>query len=137
AWFVRAGRAHARVVSIDASAALAQPGVLAVITGEDLKAAGFKTLPVLTLPIKPGMNEPKMPFRPCLAYDKVRVVGEAVACVIAESQQIAMDASELVAVEYEELPPVVDALDALKPDAPLLHDDVPGNLYWDYEDGDK
>jgi len=137
AWFVRADRAHAEIVSIDTSAALAHKGVIAVLTGEDLKAAGFKSLPVITLPLKPGMNEPKMPFRPCLADGKVRLAGEAVACVIAETQQIAMDASELVSVEYRELQPVVDALDALKPGAPQLHDDVPGNLYWDYEDGNK
>ena len=137
AWFVRADRAHAEITSIDASAALAMPGVVAVLTGDDLKAAGFKTLPVLTLPIKPGAHEPKMPFRPCLAYGKVLLAGEAVACVIAESQQLAMDASEQVHIEYRELPPVVDALDALKPGAPQLHDDVPGNLYWDYEDGNK
>ncbi len=137
AWFLRADRAHAEIVSIDTSAALAHKGVIAVLTGEDLKAAGFKSLPVITLPARPGVAQPSMPFRPCLADGRVRLAGEAVACVIAETQQIAMDASELVSVEYKELQPVVDALDALKPGAPQLHEDVPGNLYWDYEDGNK
>jgi len=137
AWFVRADRAHAEILSIDTSAALAHPGVIAVLTGDDLKAAGFKSLPVITIPLKPDAKKPNMPFRPCLASGKVRLAGEAVACVIAETQRIAMDAAELVAVEYRELQPVVDALDALKPGAPQLHDDVPGNLYWDYEDGDR
>ena len=137
AWFLRADRAHAQIVSIDASAALAHPGVIAVLTGEDLQAAGFKSLPVLTIPTRPDAMKPLLPFRPCLATGKVRMAGEAVVCVIAETQQIAMDATELVSVEYKELPPVVDALDALKPGAPQVHADVPGNLYWDYDDGDQ
>ena len=136
AWFVRSDRAHADIVSIDASAALAHPGVIAVLTGADLQAAGFKSLPVLTIPVRPDAMQPLQPFRPCLASGKVRLAGEAVACVIAETQRIAMDASELVNVEYRELPVIVDALDALKPGAPQVHADVPGNLYWDYDDGE-
>ena len=137
AWFVRSDRAHADIVSLDASAALAHPGVIAVLTGADLQAAGFKSLPVLTIPVRPDAMQPLMPFRPCLASGKVRLAGEAVACVIAETRQIAMDASELVSVEYRELPVIVDALDALKPDAPQVHADVPGNLYWEYDDGER
>ena len=136
ACFLRADRAHATIVSIDAGAALALPGVLGVYTGADVAAAGYQSLPV-GLPVKGrGGAELLKPARPALAQGKVRFVGEPVAIVVAETAAIAQDASELVAVEYEELPAVVSASAALQAGAPQLFDMVPGNLAFDYEAGD-
>ncbi len=133
--FLRSDHAHAEILSIDTATAMASPGVLAVLTGDDMRAAGLQSLPVIPVPLKPGETV-QQPFRPCLAQDKVRFVGEPVACVIAESQHQAQDASEQIVVEYRDLPAIVVAADALAPDAPQLHEDVPGNLYFDFSEGD-
>jgi carbon-monoxide dehydrogenase large subunit len=130
AQFVRSPFAHARIVSIDTSRALAHPGVAAVFTGADLKAAGVNSIPVgwLLPDIKVGSRLP-------LAVGKARHVGEPVAVVIADSPYIARDAAELVEVEYDELPAVVEATDAL--DAPtLVHDDAPANRAFHWTIGD-
>ena len=101
--FLRADRAHARIGSIDPSAARALPGVLAVLTGDDVKAAGFKSLPTNA----PGPGHAGSPFRPpdrpALAQGRVRFVGEAVALAVAETAAIAHDACELIKVDYEDL----------------------------------
>jgi aerobic carbon-monoxide dehydrogenase large subunit len=130
AQFVRSPFAHARILSIDASRARAHPGVAAVFTGQDLKAAGVNSIPVgwLLPDIKVGSRMP-------LAVGKARHVGEPVAVVIADSPYIARDASELVDVEYEELPAVVEATDALDA-ATLVHDDAPGNRAFHWTIGD-
>src|SRR5256884_7594431 len=133
--FVRSDRAHADIVSLDAAAVLAQPGVIAVITGEDIRAA-LKSLPC-ALPVKGrGGMELIHPGRPALAQGRVRFTGDAVALVIAESAAVAADAAELVAVEYRERDAVVTAAHAVKAGASLVHDTVPGNLVMDYESGD-
>lgn len=139
AWghFLRSDRPHAKILSIDASRALAMAGVIAVFTGEDEKAAGFQALPAAAPMKGRGGAELLKPPRGALALDRVRYVGEALALVLAESAAIAQDASELVEVDYEDLPAVVDALDALAPGAPLLHDGVPGNLALDFVGGDE
>jgi aerobic carbon-monoxide dehydrogenase large subunit len=116
--FVRSPHAHARITGIDASAALAMPGVVAVITGEE--AATFA-------PPFPANRGPKQPPRYLLAQGKVRKVGEAVAAVLAESRYVAADAAEAVSVEYEVLPAVVDPEQALQPGAPVLWDEFPDN----------
>src|SRR5438105_2050365 len=133
--FLRSDRAHADIVALEAAAALAQPGVLAVITGEDIKAE-LKSLPC-ALPVKGrGGMELIHPGRPALAQGRVRFTGEPVALVVAESAATAQDAAELVNIEYRDRPAVVSAAAALERGAPLVHDAVPGNLVLDYESGD-
>ncbi len=137
AHFVRSDRAHAEIVSIDAQAALAMPGVLAVFTGADVAAAGLKSLPAALGAKGRGGTELVNPGRPALAQGMVRFAGDAVALVVAETPAQAQDAAETVLVEYRELPAVVAPLDALAPGAPQVHDALPGNLAFDYESGDE
>lgn len=124
---VRSPHAHAKINGIDASAALAIPGVVAVYTGQDLAADGVGGLPC-------GFNPPniKTAPHPALAIGKVRHVGDGVAVVIAENRYVAQDAAEAVQVDYEPLPAVVDAKKAAEPGAPQLHDEIPNNtsFYW-------
>ena len=133
--FLRSDRAHARIVAIDTSRALAAPGVKAVFTGADAVAAGYTRAPhSLNFPGRNGMQA-RAPDRPALAHGKVRFVGEATVLVVAETPEQAQDAAELVEVEYRDLTCVVDAEEALAEGAPLLHDDVPGNLVFEFETG--
>jgi aerobic carbon-monoxide dehydrogenase large subunit len=134
--FLRADRAHAEIRSIDIAEAHAMPGVLAVLTGDDIAKAGYKSPPpMVQYPGKAGMKL-RHPARPVLARGRVRHVGEEVALVVAETAAQAQDAAEAIMVDYRDLPSVVDAADAVKDGAPLLHDDVPGNVAFDYEYGD-
>ncbi len=131
---VRSQVAHGVIKGIDTSAAKAMPGVLAVYTAEDLAAYGG-------LPCRPPMTNRdgspmKKPPRPALAGDKVRFVGDPVACVIAETIAQAQDAAEAVILDIEQLPAVIDVREAAKPGAPLVYDDIPGNLSLDYHYGD-
>ena len=132
AMFVRSPHASARIVSIDTSKAKAAKGVLAVLTAEDIKAAGLKSAG--RHPPLPGRGGKELvqPFRPTLAGERVLYVGEAVAMVVAERRGQAQDAVDLVTVQYEETPAVVDARDALKPGAPQLHAEAPNNLAIDW-----
>ena len=133
--FVRSDRAHADIVALDAAAALAHPGVIAVITGEDIRAA-LKSLPC-ALPVKGrGGMELIHPGRPALAQGRVRFTGEPVALIVAESAAAAADAAELINIEYRDRPAVVGKEQAVAPGAPLVHDSVPGNIVMDYESGD-
>jgi carbon-monoxide dehydrogenase large subunit len=128
ACFLRSDRAHALIRKIDTSGALASPGVKAVFIGEDL--AHFKTPPpMVRYPIK-------VPHRDVLARGKVRYVGQEIALVVATSAPAALDAVEKIEIDFEDLPAVVDASEALAPAAPQLHDDVPGNLAAVFEYGD-
>jgi aerobic carbon-monoxide dehydrogenase large subunit len=137
--FVRSPHAHARIASINVAPATSLPGVIAVFTAADYAASGGRGVnhianPASTHDVKiksftgegrrTAFEKPHLP----LAADRVRYVGEPVAMVVAESRAIAQDASELVVVDYEELPAVTDAVAALKPGAPQLHDELPGNL---------
>ncbi|HTP61408.1 MAG TPA: xanthine dehydrogenase family protein molybdopterin-binding subunit [Burkholderiales bacterium] len=134
--FLRSDRPHAKIVSIDASAALAIPGVIAVITGEELAAAGLKPIPAAA-PFKWSDGSEQRPaLRPSLAHEVVRHVGEPVALIVAETAAQAQDAAEAVLVEYEELPSVTTAEEALAQGAPRLHGGAPGNLVLDFEGGD-
>ena len=134
--FVRTMHAHARIVSVDAAAARALPGVLAVYTGADLAAAGVKALaspvPFPRPDGKPGASA----ARHALALERVRYVGEAVAAVVAESREAAVDGAEAVVVEYEELPAVVDAVSAMAPGAPVLCEAAPDNIASEMRHGD-
>ncbi|OGA43933.1 MAG: hypothetical protein A3G24_24110 [Betaproteobacteria bacterium RIFCSPLOWO2_12_FULL_62_13] len=136
AHFLRSDRAHAGIVSIDLERALRHPGVVRVFTGADAVRAGYiKPMTMLTFKGRNGMQV-RVPERPALAHGRVRCVGEPLALVVAETAFIAQDAAELIEIEYEELPVVVDPGDALAPGAPQLHDDVPGNLPFEFEAGD-
>ncbi len=135
--FVRSPHAHAMVRGVDATAALAIPGVLAVLTGADLAAEGVGGLPVgWGISGKDGLPM-KEPPHPAMADYKVRYVGDAVAFVVAETLELAHQAADAVVVDYDVLPAAVGVLDAVRPDAPLLFDDVPGNLCCDWEMGDR
>jgi carbon-monoxide dehydrogenase large subunit len=116
--FVRSPHAHARIVSIDTAAAKAMPGVVDVLSAADI--AGW----VPDVPPNRGVRQPP---RHVLAREKVRMVGDAVAVVLAESRYQAADAAEAVAVEYEELPAVTDPEAAMQPGAPVLWDEFPNN----------
>jgi CO/xanthine dehydrogenase Mo-binding subunit len=119
--FVRSPHAHARITSIDVSAATALKGVVAVLTGADLAKMGTSLVADL-------QREEVLPVgKELMATDKVRHVGEAVAIVVAESRYLAEDGAQLVTVEYEPLPVLVDAEQALRTGAVLLHDDLPRN----------
>jgi carbon-monoxide dehydrogenase large subunit len=134
-YFLRSDRAHADIVSLDAAAALAHRGVLAVITGEEIRGA-LKSLPC-ALPVKGrGGMELIHPGRPALAQGRVRFTGEPVALVVAESPTTAQDAAELITIEYRDHAAVISAAEAVKQGMPLVHDGVPGNLVMDYESGD-
>ena len=120
---LRSPMPHARIVSIDTSAAETAPGVHAVITGA--RAAE------LTDPLPDFGPNPAAHTWRCLALNKVRYVGEGVAVVVADDRYLAEDALALIDVEYEAIPPVVDALDALAADAPLVHDDLGSNCAYE------
>jgi 2-furoyl-CoA dehydrogenase large subunit len=115
---VRSRYAHARIRGWDVSRARRAEGVVAVITGEDVARE--------TKPFAAGVTTPVHYY--CAATDKVRFVGEPVAVVVARDRYLAEDAAELVDVEYEPLPAVVDPEKALEPDAPVLHEKVGTNL---------
>ncbi len=136
AHFLRADRAHAEIVSLDVAAARAAPGVRLVLTGADVRKAGFKEAPPLVR--YPGRGGMKMlePHRDALAVGRVRHVGQEVALVVADSPAAAQDAAEKIAIEYRELAVIVDAEAALAPGAPQLYEAIPGNLAFDFEYGD-
>jgi aerobic carbon-monoxide dehydrogenase large subunit len=125
---LRSPLAHARIVSVDATAALAHPRVKAVLTGADLAERGLAWMPTLSGDLQA-----------VLATDKVRFQGQEIAFVVATDRYAARDALELIAVEYEELPPLIDARTALDPDAPLVHETlVHGtNKIFDWTAGDE
>jgi 2-furoyl-CoA dehydrogenase large subunit len=128
--FVRSPYAHARVVSVDASAAEALPGVVCAITGKEVAA---QTQPFIEIGPEHAQKIRDFP----MAVDKVRYQGEPVAAVVAESPALADDAAELVQVEYEPLEPVVDAEQALT-DRSILHEEAGTNKVWNgvWEFGD-
>jgi carbon-monoxide dehydrogenase large subunit len=130
--FVRSPHAHARIASLDIAKARAAKGVLAVLTDADMKAAGVKSAGRHPPLAGRGGKELVQPFRPTLAGERVCYIGEAVAMVVAETLGHAQDAAELVAVDYEEMPAVVDAREARKLGAAQVHPDAPGNLAIDW-----
>ncbi|MBV8031551.1 MAG: xanthine dehydrogenase family protein molybdopterin-binding subunit [Betaproteobacteria bacterium] len=137
ACFVRSDHPHGKIASIDASAALAIPGAIAVVTGEELIRAGLKPIPAAA-PFKwKDGTEQRPALRLSLAHEVVRHVGEPVALVVAETAAQAQDAAEALVVEYEDLPAVTTAEEALAPGAPQLHPGAPGNLVLDFVGGDE
>lgn len=135
AYFLRSPHAHAAIRGIDTKSAKGAPGVVAIYTGADL--TGVNGLPcgwLITGTDSKPMNEPP---HPVLAQGKVRHVGDPVAVVIAESLLEAKDAAEMIAVDYDVLPAVVSGVDALKPGAPQIHEQAPGNKCYTWALGDK
>ena len=126
---LRSPVAHARIVSIDTSAAQQHPKVHAVVTGKDLEGLNLAWMPTMSYDTQA-----------VLATDKVRFQGQEVAFVVADDRYSARDALELIDVEYEQLPAVVNARKALDPDAPVIRDDKEDqkdNHIFDWESGDK
>src|SRR5262252_7972199 len=135
--FVRSPHAHARIVRIDTSAALAAPGVIGVLTGTELaedKVGGL--ICGWMIHSKDGSPMKAAPYAP-LTRDVVRFVGNPVAIVVAETKNQARDAAELVQVEYQELPAVVDPAATQAPGAPQIHAEAPGNTIYQWALGDK
>ena len=133
----RSDRPHARLLSVDTAAAKAAPGVIAVYTGADLDADGIGGVPCgWQIHNKDGspMAEPK---HPVLATGKVRHVGDPVAVVIADTREQAKNAAELLDIAYEDLQGFATMKEAIAPGAPLVHDDAPGNVCYDWHIGDK
>ncbi len=137
AYFVRSPHAHATIKSIDASAARAKPGVLAVLTGDDLAADKIGGLICGWMIHNKDGSPMKAGAHPALAQGKVRYVGDHVAVVIAEDYATAREAGEAVVVDYGLLPAVVDMNAAVKKGAPVVHDVAADNRVYDWHLGDK
>jgi carbon-monoxide dehydrogenase large subunit len=136
-YVLRSPHAHARIRSIDTARAKAAPGALVVLTGADWAASGYGDLPV------PGGYKRRdgsplyRPRCPALVKDRARWVGDPVAFVVAETYHQAADAAELIEVDYEPLPAIVSAAEAIEAGASLVHDDCPNNICFVQLDGDK
>jgi len=138
AWLtvMRSPHAHARVATIDVSAAAAAPGVLAVYTIAELKADGLQRMPFPPL-FKRGDGSPMAaPPRHALAEGTVYYAGQPVAAVVAQTREQAQDAAELIAIDYEELGAVTDVADAMRAGAPQLWPEAPGNVSAEARIGD-
>jgi carbon-monoxide dehydrogenase large subunit len=136
-YVLRSPHAHARIRSIDTQQAAVMPGVLAVLTGAELRRRGLGTLRPM-VPRRRGNGGPTFVCpQPLLAQDFVRYVGDPIAFVVAETLEQAKDAAELISVDYEPLPAVMSADAALMPDAPAVWSDNPGNEAFFYEAGNK
>ena len=135
---LRSPHAHADIRSVDVAAAVAVPGVLAVLTGADYVAEGLGHIPMIGPPVKrrDGSAVFVPPFAP-LAADRVRFVGDAAAFVVAETLAAAKDAAELIEIDYQPLPAVVEGIDAVGPGAPTLWDECPDNECFVHHVGDR
>src|ERR1700746_1010811 len=127
-YVLRSPHAHARITSIDTTAASAMKGVGAVFTGADLIKDEIGTIPTLTIFKRPDGAPMTVPPRRLLAHEVVRFAGEAVAAVVATSRARAQPAPEGIEIDYEVLPSVVDPLEAIKPGAPAVWPDAPDNI---------
>ncbi len=137
AYVKRSDRPHATINGIDTAAAAKAPGVVAVFTGADMAAEAIGGLPCgWQIHNKDGSPMAEPPH-PVIAVGKVRHVGDPVAVVIAETKQQAKDAAELLSIDYTDLPAVATMAAALKPGAATVHDDVAGNVCYDWHIGDK
>jgi len=135
--FVRSPHAHALIKAIDTAAALACPGVAAVYTAEDTAADGLGHLPAISEIKDAAGNRHREPAHLPMSVGKVRHVGDIVVMIAADTLDQARDAAEALSIDYEELPAVVTAAQALAPGAPLVHDDVPGNLMCRWPRGEE
>jgi len=133
AFVLRSPVAHAHIKRVDTDAARRMPGVLFVATGEDIAADGLGDVPC-TVPLTNRDGTPRHDTpRPALALGKVRHVGQPVALVVAETLTAARDAAEAIEIEYEALPAVTEAKDAIGAGAPQLFDRIPGNIVFDWD----
>ena len=136
-YVLRSPHAHADIKKVDTTAAKKAPGVLLVLTGHDVKKAGFGDVPCL-VPLDNRDGTPRADTsRPMLAIDRVRHVGDPVAIVIAETLEQAKDAAELIEVDYAPRPHVVGTYEAAQPGAPLVHDHIKNNIVFDWAMGDQ
>ena len=135
-YVLRSPHAHAKIVSIDTEAARKMPGVEAIYTGADLVTDDIGTLPTLLIFPRPDGSPMTVPPRRLLAHELVRFAGEPVAAVVASSRFAAQTAAEAIAVDYAELPSVVDPLAAIKPGAPAVWSEVPDNVVASMSYGD-
>ena len=136
-FFIRSPHAHAKIRSIDKTAALAAPGVIGILDGQDVAADKINGLPCGWLITSTNGEPMKEPLHPILAFEKVRYVGDHVAMVVAETYEQARNAAELVMVDYEPLAAVVDVRDAQAPGAPVIHDIATNNQCYKWAIGDK
>ena len=128
AWILRSPVAHANIKSIETSAAKSAPGVLLVLTGTDWIASGWGDLPVASGRKRPdGSPMFVPPMKPIVTDNRVRRVGDYVAIIIAKTENQAKDAAELVQIDYEILPSVTSAEEAIKRGAPNIYEDCPDN----------
>jgi len=137
AWILRSPHAHARIKSVDIKRAKEAPGIIAIFTGADMAADEVGSIPCgWQIHNKDGspMSEPA---HPPMAFEKVRHVGDQVAIVIAETKTQARDGSELISVDYEILKASIMMNDSLSKSSAPVHDDVPNNICFDWEIGDK
>src|SRR5579884_1222903 len=133
AFVLRSPVAHGCIARLDIEAARRMPGVLLVLTGDDVRADGLGDIPCTTpLVCRDGKPRHDTP-RPVLAQGKVRHVGQPVALVVAQSLALARDAAEAIEIEYETLPAVTDARSAIAPGAPQLFEHIPSNVVFDWD----
>ena len=135
--FVRSPHAHAQIAGIDTGPALDLPGVAAIYTAHDLVADKVGHLPAISEIKDEAGNRHREPTHLPMPVGKVRYVGDIVAMIVADTLEQARDAAEALAIDYEILPAIVTAAQALAPGAPLVHDDVPGNLMCRWGKGDR
>src|SRR6266478_3326751 len=136
-YVLRSPHAHARIGAVDVRRALTSPGVLGVLTGEDLRRRGLGTLmPGVRRRRRNGAAAFVCP-QPLLARDRVRYVGDPIAFIVADTLNQAKDAAELIEIDYEPLPAIITAEAALAPGAPSVWDQNPGNEAFFHEIGDK
>ena len=133
---LRSPHAHAAIAGIDTAQAAQMPGVLAVLDGRDWEADGHGCLPCEDRRSRPDGTPMIDPPRPALVRDRVRFVGDAVAFVVAETVECAMDAAESIAVDYRPLPPVTTVEQALDEDAPAVWPFCPDNVAFAHQEGD-
>lgn len=130
--FRRSEVAHARIRAIDIAEASQSKGVHSVMVGSDFPSTFGTIVPAISYDGRAGAKV-LTPERPLLARDRIRYVGEELAVVLAESPALALDAAERIIVDYEELPAAIGVDGALRADAPIVHDHVPGNICFDFD----
>ncbi|MFK7944994.1 MAG: xanthine dehydrogenase family protein molybdopterin-binding subunit, partial [Paracoccaceae bacterium] len=133
AFMLRAPVAHAKITGLDVEEARASEGVRAVLTADDLKAAGIEESMTSAIIKNSDGSMGASPRRPLLAEDRLRFVGEPVAFIVAETLDAARDAAELIELDYEDLPAKMD----IAPGGPAIHEDTPDNVAFDWGMGDE
>jgi carbon-monoxide dehydrogenase large subunit len=137
AFVLRSPHAHAAIAALDTAAARTAPGVLLVLTGDDVAADGLGPLKCMNPVRNIDGSDRSDTYRPILAQQRVRYVGDPVAMVVAETLAAARDAAELIEVEYDMLPATADTFGSAQPGAPQIWDDAPDNLCFDWGKGDR